>query len=56
MYFVVADFEEHSCPPAGRHGTAKRESADGVPPNPALKYALCYVAFFIIFWSIEYAI
>jgi len=31
------------------HGTAKRESAVGVPPNPALQYVLCYGLGFIHF-------
>ncbi len=29
------------------HGTAKRESAVGVPQNPALQYVLCYQQLFI---------
>ncbi|OFX35818.1 MAG: hypothetical protein A2W95_04675 [Bacteroidetes bacterium GWA2_40_14] len=29
------------------HGTAMRESAVGVPPNPALQYVLCYGLNFI---------
>lgn len=29
------------------HGTAMRESAVGVPPNPALQYVLCYRLAFI---------
>jgi len=47
VHVVGADFGERSCPPAGGHGTAKREPAVGVPigrqrladgdaPNPAL--------------------
>ncbi len=32
-----------------RHGTVKRESAVGAPPNPALQYVLCYRAYFILF-------
>jgi len=31
------------------HGTAMRESAVGVPPNPALQYVLCYALVFIFF-------
>jgi len=36
VHVVGADFGERSCPVG--HGTAKRESAVGVPPNPALQY------------------
>ena len=35
------------------HGTAKRESAVGVPPNPALQYVLCYALIFILHFSMN---
>src|SRR5690606_12643398 len=35
------------------HGTAMRESAVGVPPNPALQYVHCYAFDFFIFFIIH---
>lgn len=44
VHVVGADFGERSCPVG--HGTAKRESAVDVPPNPSLQYVLrCDVVF-----------